>query len=256
MIDGFILICAKGVGGLVEQKFKAAKPDPRILILQIIVMSVLSFSFGNWTAVILLFVAVDVLIWIFFDWRTSAKFLWGYLGALFFLQLLQKVYIPVLSFLFPMILMVIIRVMPVYMSCSILVGKTPMNELLAALRKLHIPMIVLIPVAVMYRYIPTIRQEIVYVRESLVMRGLHSSVWKVLRHPVRSMEHFIIPLLFRSEKITEELSAATLCKGLSFERERTCCTDVKLEKEDYLYLLLFFIAVGVLIYINTHLYLF
>lgn len=246
----------KGVGGLVEQKFRAAKPDPRILILQIIVMSVLSFSFGNWTAVILLFVAVDVLIWIFFDWRTSGKFLLGYFFVFFLQQLLQKIYIPVLSFLFPMFLMVIIRAMPVYMTCGILIRKTPMNELMTALRKFRIPMIVLIPMAVMYRYIPTIRQEIVYVHESLVMRGLHSSVWKIMRHPVRSIEHFIIPLLFRSEKITEELSAATLCKGLSLERERTCCTDVRLEKEDFLYLFILFIAVGVLIYVNTKLYLF
>lgn len=201
-----------------EQKFRAAKPDPRILILQIIVMSVLSFSFGNWTAVILLFVAVDVLIWIFFDWRTSAKFLLGYFFVFFLQQLLQKIYIPVLSFLFPMFLMVIIRAMPVYMTCGILIRKTPMNELMTALRKFRIPMIVLIPMAVMYRYIPTIRQEIVYVHESLVMRGLHSSVWKIMRHPVRSIEHFIIPLLFRSEKITEELSAATLCKGLMAKR--------------------------------------
>lgn len=239
-----------------EQKFRAAKPDPRILILQIIVMSVLSFSFGNWTAVILLFVAVDVLVWIFFDWRTSAKFLLGYFFVFFLQQLLQKIYIPVLSFLFPMFLMVIIRAMPVYMTWSILIRKTPMDELMAALRKLHIPMIVLIPMAVMYRYIPTIRQEIVYVHESLVMRGLHSSIWKILRHPVRSIEHFIIPLLFRSEKITEELSAATLCKGLCLERERTCCTDVRLEKEDFLYLFILFIAVGILIYVNTNLYLF
>lgn len=46
----------------------------------------------------------------------------------------------------------------------------------------------------------------------------------------------MVPLLFRSEKISEELSAASLCKGLSIGRKRTCCTDVRFTKEDYLYL--------------------
>lgn len=34
--------------------FKAAKPDPRILIIQIITVSILSFSFGNWAAMFLI----------------------------------------------------------------------------------------------------------------------------------------------------------------------------------------------------------
>lgn len=239
-----------------NQKFRALKPDPRILILQIVIISGLSFSFKNWTAILLIFIVMDILIWIFFDWRISIKFLCCYFFIFFLKQLLQKIYIPVISFVFPMFLMMIIRTIPIYMVCNILVKRTPMNELLIALRKLHIPMITLIPMAVMYRYIPTLRMEIRYVYDSLSMRGLNSSTWKVLCNPVQSIEHFIIPLLFRSEKITEELSAATLCKGLNVEQERTCGTDVRLEIEDFLYIFLLLIIGLGLSYVNTHIYIF
>lgn len=237
---------------ILKKQFKATKPDPRILIIQIIIISVLSFSFTNWTGILLLFIVMDILVWIFLNLRTSIGFLSFYAFTFILQQLLQKVHIPVISFVFPMFLMVVIRVTPIYMASVILVRKTLMNELMVALRKLHISMIILIPIAVIYRYIPTLRMDITYVHESLSMRDLNSSIGKILKNPMKSIEYFLIPLLFRSEKITEELCAATLCKGLSVNRERTCCTDVKLEAEDYLYLIMLLIIGFSLSYVNAH----
>lgn len=96
-----------------------------------------------------------------------------------------------------------------------------MNELVAALRKIHIPMLFLIPFSVMYRYLPTIRQEFNYIHESLVMRGLHSSYKKVAFHPLQSAEHYLVPLLFRSEQIVEEYR--------SYRCRRIPCSSFKLD---------------------------
>ena len=72
---------------------------------------------------------------------------------------------------------------------------------------------------------------------------------------MQSAEQYLVPLLFRSEQIVEELTAATLCKGLDINRERTCYTEVKLQCVDYLYLAAFLIIAGILIYVNLHIHL-
>src|SRR5699024_11699819 len=64
-----------------------------------------------------------------------------------------------------------------------------------------------------------------------------SDLVRNLKHLIPTIENYMVPLLFRSEKLSEELSAASLCKGLSVERNRSCCTEVKLTLADFLYLL-------------------
>lgn len=204
--------------------FQAAKPDARILLLQIVLVSVMSFSMQNMVAMMVLFALTDILCVVFLGRKESVKNLITYVGLWVLLYILNTINIPIVSFIFPMFLMLMLRVLPAYITCLILVRRTPMDELLASLQKLHVPMLVLIPAAVMYRYLPTVGKEISYVRESLKMRGLRLSV-----------ERFFVPLLFRSEKISEELSAATICKGLSVDRKRTCLVDVKLTMADYCY---------------------
>lgn len=235
--------------------FKATKPDSRILILQIIDISALSFSFGNWTAILLLFLLVDLIACYFLGIRTGIKYLIIYAIIFGIQRLLTLIFVPVLSQVLAMFLILFLKAIPVYITVLVLMRRTPMNELFAALRKIYIPMLFLVPFSVMYRYLPTIRQECMYIHESLIMRGLHSSMKKVLWHPLKSTEHYLVPLLLRSEQITEELSAATLCKGLNINRERSCCIEVKLQYMDYLYILMLLAISGILLYINSQVYL-
>ena len=77
------------------------------------------------------------------------------------------------------------------------------------------------------------------------MRGLNS--W---HHPWRTLNNHVVPLLARSEKISEELSAASLCKGLSAERRRTSCTEVRIDRFDLLYLIGMLLAAAALIFFD------
>ena len=233
--------------------FKGAKPDARVYILQIIIVSCMSFSLHNWIAVLVLFAAIDLFVlaqigaWRFF------YHIGFYAALLALLYGLTMVSVPILSKIFPPFLMFLIRLYPIYMLGSLLITKAPMNELLFILDRLHIPKAVSIPLAVIYRYIPTILKEITYVHESLKMRGLNSSLRSILRHPVKSAENMLVPLLFRSERISEELSAASLCKGLSTKRRRSCCMEVKFGAVDVLYVIGTVLVAGIVFYLNTRL---
>lgn len=234
-----------------NQFFIPTKPDARVLILQIVCASLLSFSFRSWLAMVLLFVITNIVVAVMQGWRRGIQS--GITYIIFFMATwgVQLLSLPVISDILPMFLMLMIRVYPVYLLCSVLIHRAPMNELLTALAHWHIPQVLLIPVAVIYRYIPTITKEITYVNESLKMRGLNSSAWGVLRHPIRSAERFLVPLLYRSEKIAEELSAASLCKGLTVDRKRSNCTDVKLGWQDFCYTAGIAVVVCILLYVNN-----
>ena len=58
--------------------FKAAKPDSRILILQIIVTGILGFSFHSEFAVISLFLVIDFLLFYWYGIKVFIKRLLSY----------------------------------------------------------------------------------------------------------------------------------------------------------------------------------
>jgi hypothetical protein len=229
--------------------FKASKPDARILILQIVAASILSFYFKSQLATFCFFLVIDFLIFFWYGAKVFFQRLVAYacLNALTWGLLIVE--IPVLSVVLPSFLMMIVRVFPIYLLLKLLMDKTPMDELLYSLDAIHIPKSLSIPLMVVYRYVPTILQEFCYVNESLKMRGLNLSV-RNLKHLIPTIENYMVPLLFRSEKLSEELSAASLCKGLSVERNRSCCTEVKLTLADFLYLLGMAVVICGLLYLD------
>lgn len=231
--------------------FGASKPDPRILIVQVAAAAVLASMFRNLSALLLLFLVLNTLLLLQTNWKTFWNNAAVYIGMLAILFALERIYIPVLSNILPMFLMLMVRMYPVYIAGRILLVKAPMDELLFALEKWHIPKLVLIPLSVIYRYIPTILKEIGYIRESLKMRNFEHSFRHKCRHPIECAENFLVPLLYRSEKICEELSAASISKGLSTRRKRTCCAEVKLRWSDMGYLLGMAVVSGLLIFVNN-----
>lgn len=218
-------------------EFKASKPDPRVLIFQVIVVSSLNFVINRPIELLFLFIVMDILM-IFQGMtsmaiRSTVTYVFLYIGN----TLLIYLEVPLITMMFTTLIFLCLRLFPVYMSCIILLEKVYIDELLYALEKMHIPKVVILPLAVVYRYIPTIKDEIKQVRESLKMRGINTSFIGMITHPISAVENFMIPLLIRSGKISEELSAASLCKGLDTEHKRTSCAEVKFQIRDAIYCL-------------------
>ena len=57
-------------------------------------------------------------------------------------------------------------------------------------------------------------------------------------HPLKAIEYLIVPMLFRSEKITEEFSGAALVKGYEAGVRRTSYFDVRMAAKDWAMLVL------------------
>ncbi|GAA0076619.1 energy-coupling factor transporter transmembrane component T [Clostridium sp. CTA-5] len=231
--------------------FKAVKPDPRVLIFQVIIVSILNFILNRPIELLLLFIVMNGLILWHGMVKTAIHFSMTYILLYVTNILLVYFKIPLITMMFTTLIFLCLRLFPVYLACVILIQKVYMDELLFALEKIHIPKVMILPLAVVYRYIPTIKDEILKVRESLKMRGLNTSFLGLLLHPMKSVENFMIPLLIRSGKISEELSAASLCKGLDTEHKRTSCTEVKFQISDCIYCIGCISAFGLFILVHN-----
>ncbi len=79
------------------------------------------------------------------------------------------------------------------------------------------------------------------------MRGFGLNV-KSLKNPLKLVEFYMIPILVSAIKTADELSAASLTRGLSNPEPRTHFMEVKLNKIDYTLLTVSLIGLGVYVY--------
>ncbi|EIW16356.1 MULTISPECIES: energy-coupling factor transporter transmembrane component T family protein [Pelosinus] len=232
--------------------FKASKPDPRVWMFLLVVISLLTFLCGSLLELFILFAALAVIM----TWQkmlaTVIYFVAFYTALLVLNEFLCLISIPPVSMVVGMLVLLLFRLMPVYMAYIILLEKTSINELIIALEQMHVPKILIIPLAVVYRYILTVKYEILYIKDSLKMRGLNPSLTGMFLQPVTTVEKFMIPLLIRSGKLADELSAAALCKGLDAEHPRTSCTGVRFEQKDAVCCVIFAVAAATLIFLHYY----
>ena len=134
---------------------------------------------------------------------------------------------------------------PLFLSLSFLLKTTRISQLIAALSALRLPLVIIIPLSVMLRFIPTVQEEWDGVRKAMAFRGISLEPGAVMRAPFKTIEYILIPLLFSCISVMDELASASLARGLDAERKRSSYETVKLFLPDYLIMLLF---VGIAFY--------
>ena len=74
------------------------------------------------------------------------------------------------------------------------------NEFLSAMNKAHVPKKVVIPLAVMLRYLPTIREDWHFIKDAMRLRDVSPSLKGLISHPGMTIECLYSPLLMRHLK--------------------------------------------------------
>ncbi len=141
------------------------------------------------------------------------------------------------SFLFNTLVRLARLLFPIYLAAILLIRTTTVSEFIAAFRRLHLPDAVIIPLSVMFRFIPTVTEEWHSIRDAMRFRGIGISAKAVLKRPVQTLEYILVPLLMSTATISGELAAASLARGLDSGALRTCITQVRMRPLDYALLL-------------------
>lgn len=125
-------------------------------------------------------------------------------------------------------------VYPCTFLASIILSTTKVNEFLTAMNKAHVSNKVVIPLAVMLRYIPTVREDWGYIKDAMRLRDVTPSLFGFLRNPAMTVECLYVPLLMTASNTADELSAAAVTRGIENPKPRTCLLKIRFRGRDWI----------------------
>ena len=192
--------------------------DSRIKLLLILLTSALAFALafalGGGLTGLLLFGVVSLFALLSGLWKTSIKFAIVYIVLLVLAQVLPIHLSSVITFF-------LLRILTIALALNILFQTTEISELIAALQASHIPQAIVIPVAIILRFLPSLKQDVLYIKQGMKTRGVGLSFWRIVSHPAQTYEGFLIPILMRLLMTATELSASAETRGISYPCEKT-----------------------------------
>ena len=149
-------------------------------------------------------------------WNIVCRLLITY-SILFILEL--KIF-PILSglgfFILGALIGIYIRILPGFIMGYYFISTTTVSEFIAAMERIHLSDKIIIPLSVVFRFFPTIKEEYSYIKDAMRMRGIN-----LCGDPVKMLEYRLVPLMISITKIGEELSASALIRGLDSSGKRT-----------------------------------
>lgn len=161
------------------------------------------------------------------QWRSAVK-----MTAVYACMLLLDIFVsPFLSGAFSTLFYTVVRLarmlLPIMGAALLLIRTTTVSEFITAFRKMHLPDAFIIPVSVMFRFIPTVSEEWSAIRNAMRFRGIGLSAKSVLTKPMSTLEYMLVPMLMSTATISGDLAAASLSRGLESGSERTCVQQVR-----------------------------
>ena len=111
---------------------------------------------------------------------------------------------------------------------------TTVSEFVTAMERMHVPQVITIPLSVMFRFFPTISEENSAISEAMRMRQVAGKK----RSAFKKLEYELVPVMMSTIRIADELSQASMTKGLGGDIKRTHICEVGLRFRDYLLMIL------------------
>lgn len=121
-----------------------------------------------------------------------------------------------------------LRLMPIYMAALPLLKKTSPADLLQLFERIRFSRRISLPVVVCLRYTPTLLNEFTTIRQYVKQRLVGRPFWK-------KWEYLMVPFLFRSIKISEELAISATLRGIELTNKRTNAETLTFHWYDYLF---------------------
>lgn len=133
-------------------------------------------------------------------------------------------------------LLLVRKVFPCGLLAAVIVTTTHVTEFMSALSHMRVPKTLSIPLAVMLRYVPAIREDWGFIKDAMRLRGVSPSLAGFLRRPALTVECLYAPLMLSASNVADELCVASVARGIENPVPRTCYTHIELRLQDALIL--------------------
>lgn len=210
--------------------------DPRIQFLLLIVQSILVLCAQMEQLILLNFFALAYLVYAGF-FKTACKMgtiIAATVALYFYIVLSDQQWVKFLGFL----CFLVLRFGPVIVMARVL-QEVSTGRLMAAMQSLKLPKNFILTLAVTLRFFPIIKMENDTIQMSARLRGLSYSQPKNWLRPLQAFEYTFVPLMMRTMKITDELTASAMTKGIDCPGQRTSIYQTHLSVKDLMLVVIF-----------------
>lgn len=155
------------------------------------------------------------------------------LAELFLMYGIGHVY-DTLEVIIVMICIMITRILPALIMGAYIFSTTTVSEFIASMDRMKITKKISIPLAIMFRFFPTVVEEFVAINNAMKMRDIRFGG----KNSAKMVEYRLVPLIICSVNIGNELSAASLTRGLSAYEDRTNICEIGFKLQDFIAIIL------------------
>ena len=128
---------------------------------------------------------------------------------------------------------------PSCMIAGVIIGTTQISEFMAAMAKWNVPRTIVMPLAIMFRYFPTLKEDWSHIKDAMSIRGISLSPLCFIKKPGEVIDALYLPLLVTASKTADELAASAITRGIENPSKRTSRLDIRIKFIDIITLLIF-----------------
>lgn len=216
------------------------KLDNRTYIILLATSTIFWFLFYK-NNQIHLSVALNTLLLIYIrEYKKAVKFAITYTAMI----ILASLFAGKIALMY-IILNILARSIPLIMVVTCIVSGNS-SELMSSFQKLKIPKSVIVMICIMIRFFPVLSKESIAIRNGMKARGIFGGWQDYVKHPFSAYECFIVPLIIRCIKLSDELGATAELRGLNTDKNRTCIYDVSFGLKDVFAVIVYGTAMGLI----------
>ncbi|RCX19402.1 energy-coupling factor transport system permease protein [Anaerobacterium chartisolvens] len=223
---------------------KHLRLDPRTKLFIALITNTAAFSGNVWYLMVALAAIPLSLLFASNKIKSGVYCTLAYIIAVLLNELVMPATHGIPNLFIAMVATTLYRMMPGLIMGYYLVTTTTVSEFVASMERMHLSQKIIIPMSVMFRFFPTIGEEARAIGDAMRMRGIGLGSGRLFKKPMAMLEYRMVPLLMSTVKIGDELSAASLTRGLGGPVKRTNVCEIGFGVQDIAILI-----IGILIFI-------
>lgn len=217
--------------------------DPRIKLTLLPIIGFISFFISD-TILLFVILSFSFLLYIYSGIYKKAFYFLAFFSLLLGLEYgMVKIRDYDLVFALYMMIFFLSRMTLIAMFGAYITRTTKISEMIEALNRMKVPRSISIPFSVLLRFAPTMGYELKALRENMRIRGVIKNKFFVLRNPIKYAAYTLVPLLMRMIKVSDELSASALIRGLDSGDNRVTIVELRFKVMDLIAMIIGIFAV-------------
>ena len=213
--------------------------DPRIKLTLLPIIGFVSFFISD-TILLFVILSFSFLLYIYSRIYKKAFYFLAFFSLLLGLEYgMVKISDYDLVFALYMMIFFLSRMTLIAMFGAYITRTTKISEMIEALNRMKVPRSISIPFSVLLRFAPTMGYELKALRENMRIKNK----FFVLRNPIKYAACMLVPLLMRMIKVSDELSASALIRGLDSGDNRVTIVELRFKVMDLIAMIIGIFAI-------------